>query len=216
MSSGDERVLRDVTREMLAELLPDLLEEVLATPASNGNGKGNGNGHRGQSPAATVAEGDPVVPQVPAPPIAKVHRPSGWLAPAPAAPEGPAEQPAPAAESAAVPNGATVERVVLRSDADLDVFVRGLARRLESSHERTAILSGTVRFQLDEVPVAGAASAPVAQAIRVERGAVTERVVKEAAKAGARLVLSPRAVLTPMARDRARSLGVEIQKERSC
>ena len=52
--------------------------------------------------------------------------------------------------------------------------------------------------------------------MRVEAGAVTERAVKEAAKAGARLVLSPRAVLTPMARDRARSLGVEIEKEKPC
>jgi len=38
----------------------------------------------------------------------------------------------------------------------------------------------------------------------------------DAAAAGARLVLAPRAVLTPMARDRARSLGVEIEKERPC
>ena len=40
--------------------------------------------------------------------------------------------------------------------------------------------------------------------------------MKEAAKAGARLVLSPRAVLTPTARDSARSLGVEIEKEKPC
>jgi hypothetical protein len=52
--------------------------------------------------------------------------------------------------------------------------------------------------------------------MRIERGAVTERTVREAATAGARLVLAPRAVLTPMARDRARSLGVEIEKERPC
>ena len=50
----------------------------------------------------------------------------------------------------------------------------------------------------------------------LEKGAVTERHVREAAEQRARLVLSPRAVLTPMARDRARSLGVEIEKERRC
>jgi hypothetical protein len=43
---------------------------------------------------------------------------------------------------------------------------------------------------------------------------VTERTVQAAASAGARLVLGPRAVLTPLARDRARSLGVPIEKER--
>ena len=46
------------------------------------------------------------------------------------------------------------------------------------------------------------------------RGAVTEAMVRQAAQAGARLVLGPRAVLTPLARDRARAAGVEIEKER--
>jgi hypothetical protein len=49
---------------------------------------------------------------------------------------------------------------------------------------------------------------------RVEKGAVTERAVSAAAKAGERLVLGPRAVLTPLARDKARALGVPIEKER--
>jgi hypothetical protein len=49
---------------------------------------------------------------------------------------------------------------------------------------------------------------------RVEKGAVTERAVIAAAKAGERLVLGPRAVLTPLARDKARALGVPIEKER--
>ena len=49
---------------------------------------------------------------------------------------------------------------------------------------------------------------------RIERGAVTEKVVRDAARAGERLVLGPRAVLTPLARDRARASGVEITKER--
>jgi hypothetical protein len=49
---------------------------------------------------------------------------------------------------------------------------------------------------------------------RIERGAVTEKVIRDAARAGERLVLGPGAVLTPLARDRARVSGVEISKER--
>jgi len=49
---------------------------------------------------------------------------------------------------------------------------------------------------------------------RVDKGAVTERTVAAAAKAGARLVLGPRAVLTPLARDKARVLGVPIERPR--
>jgi hypothetical protein len=39
-------------------------------------------------------------------------------------------------------------------------------------------------------------------------------MVVKAAGDGARLVVGPMAVLTPLARDKARVLGVEIEKER--
>ena len=58
--------------------------------------------------------------------------------------------------------------------------------------------------------VKGSADPP---ARRIERGAVTERMVRDAARAGERLVLGPGAVLTPLARDRARASGVEISRE---
>lgn len=207
MSTGNDDVLRDVAKEVLAELLPTLLEEALSTPTPNGNASG----HRAHAPASAAAtDDDPVVPQVPAPPIAKVHRPTGWREPTPD--KRVADSPPPAA----APEGVAIERVDLRSDADLNAFVHTLARRLENPISRTAILSGKVRFQLPGAAAAPAASASSAPTIRVEAGAVTERVVKDAARAGARLVLSPRAVLTPMARDRARSLGVEVEKEKPC
>ena len=110
---------------MLAELLPELIEDALTTPAPGESG----NGHRAEPPA---------VPQVPAPPIAKVHRPTGWR------PSAPAE--APAAEPE--PGGAAVEHVERHTDAELEAFVNGLARRLQSPDERDAILSGRVRFWL--------------------------------------------------------------------
>jgi hypothetical protein len=62
-----------------------------------------------------------------------------------------------------------------------------------------------------QMAVNGSAERPTR---RIECGAVTEKVVREAARAGQRLVLGPGAVLTPLARDRARASGVEIDKER--
>ena len=59
-----------------------------------------------------------------------------------------------------------------------------------------------------------AAQGPGSPVRRVERGAVTEKVIRDAARAGERLVLGPGAVLTPLARDRTRASGVEISKER--
>ncbi len=206
----DADLLRSVTREVLADLLPELLSEALtAQPATNGNRPGDSPG------MGTVPDSRPgTVPQVPGPPIAAVHRPSGWRPPAesdttrPQAGAAPPERHPDAA-------GAAVERVDLRSDADLDAFVRSLVHRFENPRDRMAIRSGKLRFRLGATAATAAqpASAPV---IRIERGAVTERAVRDAAAQGARLVLAPRAVLTPMARDRARSLGVEIEKERPC
>jgi hypothetical protein len=67
----------------------------------------------------------------------------------------------------------------------------------------------------DALPAAAAGSGNGTGTIqRVEKGAVTERMVAAAARDGAALVLGPRAVLTPLARDKARALGVPVQKER--
>jgi|SRR5215207_3243751 len=153
-----------------------VLRELLAEALAGGNGNG-------------------VVPQIPPPPVAAVHRPSTWSAP-PASAEvvGGGAPPAPTAGT---------EHVRLGSDADLDRFVRGLLARPPAELE--AIRAGRLRFTLQ----AGAPSGVV----RVDRGAVTERKVDEAAKAGARLVLGPGAVLTPLARDKARAKGIKIERE---
>ena len=47
-------------------------------------------------------------------------------------------------------------------------------------------------------------------------GVVTERVIERAAAEGSALVLGPKAVLTPLGRDRARALGVTIKREAAC
>ena len=213
MSTPDDAdLLRSVTREVLADLLPELLSEALTS-------KGNGNAS-GEAPAAP-AEPPAAVPQVPAPPVAKVHRPSGWRPPAestttPAIGTPQVRQLAAAPATGPTHNSAAaVEVVDLRSDADLDAFVRSLVHRFENPRDRMAIRSGKLRFRLGAT-AAAAATPAAAPTIRIERGAVTERAVRDAAAQGARLVLAPRAVLTPMARDRARSLGVEIEKERPC
>jgi hypothetical protein len=104
----------------------------------------------------------------------------------------------------------SVEVVSLRSDADLAGFVLHLLHLFENPKHRDALRSGRLRFRLAAAAVPGA----VQPSHRVEKGAVTEAVVAAAAKEGARLVLGPRAVLTPLGRDRARAAGVEIVKER--
>ena len=133
--------------------------------------------------ALAGTNGNGVTPQVPPPPVAAVHRPSTWEAP-----EG------------------GVERVTIGGDDDLNRFVRDLLTRAD----RDAILAGRVRFTLGG---AGGSGAEGTGPTRIDRGAVTERTVAAAATAGGRLVLGPRAVLTPLAREKARALGIEIERE---
>ena len=111
-----------------------------------------------------------------------------------------------------------VETVQLKDDADLNAFARRIASA--SADERDAITTGRTSFTLSHPQATPAAAATTGTSeghdgvVHVEAGAVTERHVREAASRGAVLHLGPRAVLTPLARDRARASGVEITKEK--
>ena len=115
-----------------------------------------------------------------------------------------------------LPTSQQPELVTLGSDADLDAFVRRVASLCEDPTARKALRNGQRRFRL--AGPAGARTMPSPPhdggVHRIERGAVTERAVKKAAADGGRLVVGRRAVLTPLARDKARVLGVVIERER--
>ena len=157
----------------------------------------------------TIANGEATVPPAP---VAAVLRPSTWSrAPAPGEVIGESPGGDSLASSlrehrgdGATTSPARTEHVRIESDADLDAFVRSVL------DQGDAIREGRLRFTL------GRGTSPASGVMRVEHGAVTERTIKKAADAGARLVLGPGAVLTPLARDKARALGIEIERERRC
>jgi hypothetical protein len=136
---------------------------------------------------------------MPPPPVAAVHRPSGWHGAAPAA-----------------ATGTGAEAVSLTSDAELQAFVQRLLVLFESPRDRLALRSGALRFTLRAGASTIGATGAAAGTQRIDRGAVTERAVRAAAESGSSIVLGPRAVLTPLARDIARTLGVKIEKEKRC
>jgi hypothetical protein len=134
-----------------------------------------------------------------------------------------------------LPKGLPVtETVNLSTDQDLAAFVNRLLDL--DPDQREELRSGRKRFRLAAPPALPAPSVPAAAGRagpgsagsgngaeragestpvrRIERGAVTEAVVMAAGRAGERLVLGRGAVLTPLARDRARASGVPIEKER--
>lgn len=136
-----------------------------------------------------LANGNGQQAAVPPPPVAAVHRPSTW------------SQPAAPGEVIGDGSSARTEVVRLDNDADLAAFALSVLDRADD------IRAGRLRFTLDR----GASPAGV---IHIRHGAVTERKIKQAADAGARLVLGPGAVLTPLAREKARALGIDIERER--
>ena len=117
-----------------------------------------------------------------------------------------------------LPQGLPVtETVNLSTDEDLASFVKRLLDLDPGQCEE--LRSGRKRFTLAPSVPAGAPqgaerAGETTPARRIERGAVTEAVINQAARAGQRLVLGRAAVLTPLARDRARASGVQIEKER--
>lgn len=131
-------------------------------------------------------------------------------------PPAPAPAPATVAEQFGVdPTGPRVvegknrtETVQLTNDRDLDNFVRKLLRLFESPKTRADLKAGRLSFRL-----AGATRGSGGGASRrIEAGAVTERHIAD--MAGGTLVLGRKAVLTPLAREKARTLGITIEKER--
>jgi hypothetical protein len=235
MTSPDpDEAIRAAARELLGELV-------------NGNGAVvTGDDAPRPLPARDDAE---LVPEVPAPPVAAVLRPSTWSSPpapgevigdrtsaaseAHTHPRGPDSPPATvssppcsedgerAVSAPSVASDARVEPVSIDSDEELDHFVRALVARVENPRDRLAIHAGWLRFALrrsGEKPLAAGTvpEAAAVAAVRVMKGAVTERAVRAAAADGTRIVLAHGAVLTPLARDCARALGVKIEREPKC
>ena len=140
-----------------------------------------------------VAELAPAATPPPAPPPPKASSLNGFT------PTGPlqAEQ------------KSRVDTVRIATDNDLDAFVRQLLRLFENPKTRADLRAGRLKFRL-----AGAQTASQPATHRIESGAVTERHIVDIAATGGSLTLGRRAVLTPLAREKARALGITINKER--
>jgi hypothetical protein len=96
-----------------------------------------------------------------------------------------------------------VESVRIASDADLTAFVA----RITEPASLEAIRAGKLRFTLQQ------SASPTMVAGNTLDGVITEQKIDKHAAEG-KLVLAPGAVLTPLARDKARRLGLKIERRR--
>lgn len=100
---------------------------------------------------------------------------------------------------------AAVEAVRIATDHDLASFVA----RVTDPATAEKIRSGKLRYTLGQ---SGSSALPASPA-EVLTGVITEQKIEKFTGAGT-LVLGPGAVLTPLARDKARRLGLKLERRR--
>lgn len=110
---------------------------------------------------------------------------------------------------------AVTEMVSLNSDADLAAFVHRILDMSEDAGTRAQLRAGRVAFQLAGKPASGGTSAhsTPASGMRIEKGALTESMVRKAAESGNAIHVGRKVVITALARDKARAMGVEIIRD---
>jgi hypothetical protein len=95
------------------------------------------------------------------------------------------------------------EAVRIGSDAELQAFIA----RLSSPGVVETVRSGKLRFTLTQTAHVSTNTGDVLE------GVISEQRISALAAKGT-LILGPTAVLTPLARDRARKLGLKIERRR--
>jgi len=111
--------------------------------------------------------------------------------------------------------GAPAEhRVRIANDADLAAFAKQVLNLANDPATRNAIASGSYRFTLE----GGSSSAPsavapaAASSARIDKGVVTENALLKLPKGTQRLQIGASVNVTPLARDKASSLGITIER----
>ena len=122
--------------------------------------------------------------------------------------------------------GTAEERIAIASDADLVGFARRVlslagdpakakeiaAGRYPFRLARAAAQNATAPLHAAPAPRAAPAGAPAAQSHRIDSGVVTESTLNTLPRGLSRLLLGPGVTVTPLAKDRARALGLTFER----
>jgi hypothetical protein len=116
-----------------------------------------------------------------------------------------------------VESAAPEERVTIAGDADLAAFARRVLSLASDPATAKEIAAGRYPFRLDRPAAQHTASSPqattpAAQSHRIESGVVTESTLNKLPRGLKRLLLAPGVTVTPLAKDRARTLGVTFER----
>ena len=119
-----------------------------------------------------------------------------------------------AAAKAAPPAGAQSEhRVRIASDADLAAFAKQVLAMAADPAVQKKIASGAYPFRLEGGQGAAPTAAPPASsAARIDKGVVTESTLIKLPRGTKRLQIGAEVSVTPLAKDKAGSLGITIER----
>ena len=104
-----------------------------------------------------------------------------------------------------------VEVVSLNNDSDVKSLVNRVLDMAADPQTLSALRQGQIVFQLNQQ--SSNHSASDSGTTRIEKGAVTESTIRKAAETGSTLIVARKVVVTSLARDKARDLGVTIIRE---
>ena len=112
-------------------------------------------------------------------------------------------------------------RVAVRatSSADLDRFARDIAEASGHPDLKSAIISGDIGFDLagalgPRCALAAGKAAPNGGAYEMTSGVLSETRIVEIARSHRKILVGAGVVLTPLARDKARELKVELTRQK--
>jgi hypothetical protein len=105
-------------------------------------------------------------------------------------------------------------RVQIAGDADLAAFAKQVLTLANDPVTRSAIANGSYRFKLEGTSTStSTTTAPaLGGSARIEKGVVTETVLLKLPKGTKRLQVGSNVSVTPLARDKASSLGITIER----
>ena len=119
---------------------------------------------------------------------------------------------------AATAVAASEERVAIGNDADLVAFARRVLSIAGDPARAKEIAAGRYPFRLDRptpqrtTAPAPQTAAPAIQSHRIDSGVVTESTLNKLPRGLSRLLLGPGVTVTPLAKDRARTLGLTFER----
>jgi hypothetical protein len=118
------------------------------------------------------------------------------------------------AERGAPPGGVPAEhRVRIASDADLAAFAKQVLALAADPNVQRKIASGAYPFKLEGGQGAAPQAAPSSgSSARIDKGVVTESALIKLPRGTKRLQIGAEISVTPLARDKASSLGITIER----